>query len=56
MSGKEKLPWQRIVRADGSIALPKGGGRELQIALLRAEGVKVSAAGRVDMEKFWCYN
>lgn len=49
---KEKLPWQRIVRADGSIALPEGGGKELQIALLRAEGVKVSRTGRVDMEKF----
>jgi methylated-DNA-protein-cysteine methyltransferase-like protein len=49
---KEKLPWHRIVRAGGGIALPPGGGKELQIALLRAEGVQVSDAGRVDMGKW----
>jgi methylated-DNA-protein-cysteine methyltransferase-like protein len=41
-----------VIRADGSIALENGGGRELQTALLRAEGVEVSAAGRVDMAKY----
>jgi methylated-DNA-protein-cysteine methyltransferase-like protein len=48
MSKTERLPWHRIIRAGGYIALPAGGGRELQAALLRSEGVKVSAAGRVD--------
>jgi len=46
LSEKYNLPWHRIIRADGSIAL-----RE-QITLLRSEGVKVSPAGRVDMERF----
>jgi methylated-DNA-protein-cysteine methyltransferase-like protein len=48
LGGTEKLPWHRIVKADGRIALREGNGRELQIALLRAEGVRVSTAGVVD--------
>jgi methylated-DNA-protein-cysteine methyltransferase-like protein len=51
MSRTESLPWHRIIRADGRIALPPGGGKEEQIALLRAEGVEVKA-GRVDRRYF----
>jgi methylated-DNA-protein-cysteine methyltransferase-like protein len=51
MAEKYRLPWHRIIRADGSIAL-EGPGRELQIALLRAEGVTVSKSGRVDMGRY----
>ncbi|MDR1618801.1 MAG: MGMT family protein [Treponema sp.] len=52
MSEKHGLPWHRVIRADGGIALESGGGRELQTALLRAEGVEVSESGRVDMAKY----
>jgi len=52
LSEKYDLPWYRIIRSDGSIALGEGEGRELQITLLRSEGVKVSPTGRVDMERF----
>jgi methylated-DNA-protein-cysteine methyltransferase-like protein len=52
LSRARNLPWQRIVRADGRIALPSGGGRELQTALLRAEGVEVDETGRVDLDKY----
>jgi methylated-DNA-protein-cysteine methyltransferase-like protein len=52
LSETERLPWHRIIRADGYIALPPGGGRELQAALLRSEGVRVYASGRVDAA-FW---
>jgi methylated-DNA-protein-cysteine methyltransferase-like protein len=41
------LPWQRIVRADGS--LPKG---DRQRALLEAEGVPFKGK-RVDMQAAW---
>jgi alkylated DNA nucleotide flippase Atl1 len=41
------VPWQRIVRADGSLA--KGN---LQRRLLRAEGVPFRG-GRVDMDIAW---
>ena len=52
LSEKFELPWHRVIRRDGSIALREGEGRELQIELLRAEGVEVSAAGRVDMRRY----
>ena len=41
------VPWQRIVRADGSLAKGDRQGR-----LLRAEGVPFRGA-RVDMETAW---
>ncbi len=47
MSRKHGLPWHRVVRADRSIALPRGGGFELQKALLEAEGLRVSEEGRI---------
>ena len=50
-SEKLSLPWHRIICVNGSIAL-SGGERELQTELLRGEGVKVSADGRVDMTRF----
>jgi methylated-DNA-protein-cysteine methyltransferase-like protein len=42
LTDKEKLPWHRIIRADGFIALPREEGGLLQARLLRAEGVRVS--------------
>jgi methylated-DNA-protein-cysteine methyltransferase-like protein len=52
MSEKYALPWYRVIRADGRIALPAGSGLEEQIARLRDESVEVSADGRVDMARF----
>jgi methylated-DNA-protein-cysteine methyltransferase related protein len=52
LSGKERLPWQRVINSRGSISLPRGGGFEKQRALLRSEGVKVTVHGRVDLGKF----
>lgn len=50
-SANAGLPWQRVVRADGGIALPEGGGFEEQKALLELEGVAVDGRGRVDLYK-----
>jgi methylated-DNA-protein-cysteine methyltransferase-like protein len=55
LSESRALPWHRIIRADGSIALESGRGREEQTALLRFEGVEVSDAGRVDMVRYSFY-
>ena len=44
----ENLPWQRVVRSDGSIA--GGGFTELRRAMLCEEGVSFLEDGRVDME------
>ena len=52
MSEKYNLPWYRILRADGSIALESGAGAELQAELLMNEGVTVSTGGKVDLEKY----
>ena len=52
MSEKYKLPWHRIIRSDGSIAL-EGEGRAIQIKLLCKEGVEVSASGRIDKKFFF---
>ena len=51
MTEKHNLPWHRIIRADGQIAL-EGEGRALQISLLKAEGIKISPQSKVDMEEF----
>ena len=51
-ASSEGLPWHRILRKDGSIALPAGDGFELQMALLKREGVEVDKRGRVDLSRF----
>jgi methylated-DNA-protein-cysteine methyltransferase-like protein len=51
LSEKHNLPWYRILRADGFIAL-EGEGAVLQAELLRKEGVKVSKENRVDLKEF----
>lgn len=48
----EKLPWHRLVRKDGSIALPEGEGRELQRALLESEGIELDPGSRVDLSRY----
>jgi len=49
MSEKHNLPWYRIIRADGCIALEESQGGDLQAQLLRSEGVAVSKTGQVNM-------
>ena len=51
LSEKYDLPWYRILKANGFIALD-GEGRAVQIELLKKEGVKVSKEGSVDLEKY----
>jgi methylated-DNA-protein-cysteine methyltransferase-like protein len=51
MSEKYKLPWHRIIRSDGSFGL-EGEGRDMQISLLRAEGVEILEDLRVDKKYF----
>ena len=43
----DDIPWQRVIKSDGSIA--GGGFSELRRALLREEGVPFLPDGRVDM-------
>ena len=42
-----RLPWHRVLRSDGRIAMPEGSkGFEMQVERLRSEGLTV-VAGRV---------
>jgi methylated-DNA-protein-cysteine methyltransferase-like protein len=52
MTEKHDLPWHRIIRADGTIALDDFQGGVLQAELLRSEGVEVSQDSRVDMNRY----
>lgn len=51
-SGKEKLPWHRVINSKGTISLPAGAGYELQKALLIKEGVQFDESDRVDLARF----
>lgn len=48
----QDLPWFRVVKKDGGIALPKGGGFEVQQKLLSEEGVSLAPSGKVDLSRY----
>lgn len=50
--GPLELPWQRVVKKDGSLAEGYPGGTEGHRAALMAEGVQIGADYRVDMEQY----
>ena len=52
MSEKYQLPWHRIIRADGYIALSQFQGGDLQAQLLCAEGVAVSETGHINIDLY----
>ena len=51
-SGKDRLPWHRVINSRGGISLKRGRGFEEQRHLLLKEGVRVSRLGRIDLEEF----
>lgn len=48
--GDPSLPWQRVVKKDGSLAEGYPGGTEGHAAALRTEGVEISQDYQVNME------
>ncbi len=48
-SGKEKLPWHRVINSQGRISLKPNHGYELQKALLAKEGVEFDHQDTVDL-------
>lgn len=46
-----RLPWQRVVNAQGAISVGGESGAR-QRKLLEAEGVRFDGRGRIDLEKF----
>lgn len=51
-SGKDKLPWHRVVNSKGGISLARGRGYEQQKAMLVAEGVKFNANDLIDLSVY----
>ena len=49
--GNPGLPWQRVVKKNGSLAEGYPGGVEGHKQALEAEGIKVSKNYRIDVEK-----
>lgn len=50
--GDPGLPWQRVVKKDGSLAEGYPGGTEGHAAALRAEGIEISEDYQVNMGKY----
>jgi methylated-DNA-protein-cysteine methyltransferase-like protein len=46
-----RVPWQRVVNAQGAISLP-GKSADRQRKLLEDEGVRFDARGRIDLDRF----
>jgi methylated-DNA-protein-cysteine methyltransferase-like protein len=53
--GGRRVPWHRVINAQGGISL-RGGPGEVEVgrqaAALRREGVAVSAGGRIDLGRY----
>jgi len=45
-----RVPWQRVVNAQGAISLPGESGAR-QRRLLEAEGVRFDSRGRIDLDR-----
>ena len=54
-SDKYNLPWWRIIRSSGEIALPAASGGSLQKELLLQEGVIFKTPRVVDVERCGVY-
>ncbi len=52
LSAKYRLPWHRVINKQGKISLPKGGGYELQMSLLKKEGIRFGIGDLIDLNRF----
>jgi methylated-DNA-protein-cysteine methyltransferase-like protein len=51
-SGKENLPWHRVINSRGEISLPRGRGFEEQKARLGEEGIKFGPGDSIDLARY----
>lgn len=51
-SGKEKLPWHRVINSKGRISLKPDYGYEIQRELLRKEGIEFDTNDTVDFDRY----
>jgi methylated-DNA-protein-cysteine methyltransferase-like protein len=54
LDGKSRIPWHRVVNAQGRISLGpgRGEGAVLQRLRLRREGVRFDASGTIALDRF----
>ena len=52
LPARTRLPWHRVVGANGRISPRSGDGASLQQERLRREGVPVDARGRLDLVRY----
>lgn len=54
--GSIKIPWHRVINAQGQISMRlhdwQSGGDDYQRVLLENEGIEFSAAGKINLKKF----
>lgn len=49
-----RLPWHRVVAANGKPAFPQGSAAwQRQLALLEAEGLSITVAGKINGDVWW---
>ncbi len=51
-TSKHDLPWHRVIKAKGEIALSIYNGAEEQKAMLEAEGIRFVGEFRIDLKKY----
>jgi len=51
-TAKYELPWHRVIKSDGCIALAPGAGLEEQKELLRSEGIEINRGNRIDLNEY----
>ena len=51
LSEEDQVPWWRVIQQGGALPCHRGGP-EYQAQLLRAEGIPVTGAGRVDLNRY----
>lgn len=51
-SGREKLPWHRVINSRGTVSLQPGQGYEEQRTMLESEGVEFGLQGKIDLKRY----
>ncbi len=51
-SGKDKLPWHRVVNRQGRIALKPNQGYEMQKGLLEGEGIRFDDGDSIPLDRY----
>ncbi|MFX1507782.1 MAG: MGMT family protein [Promethearchaeota archaeon] len=51
-SGKDNLPWHRVINSKGRISLPHNGGYENQKELLEKEGISFDQYGKINFDQY----